>query len=375
MLKNIVLLFILMLSSCSMDRKVSDKVSIMLDVPVSPIKTYFKEHFDFESFIAIETTDSFLVSDIKKIVRSDDNILLLSGNRSVFLIDAHSGKLKVCIDKCGNGPGESKRIIDIAFNEELGQILLYNDFYKLLVFDLKGDFLSEVKVGEMYENVTCRRGEVLFYNKLNGYSCYPYMLKIYNLKNKTWRTVGDDIKIDFPIRSRGLQMVNSKRVWFNAPLDYKLYCFEDDTPAAHYQLDISMAKLSDDLIKKSISDPQTFFNEVSMGKIVYSLNSLRETENFLIFHSNQTGLFLFDKKENKLYVDEFLMDDIFYINSGDYYPHEGDDNSVMFLLTADRWINHPELMSGLPTEWRNKANALNIKEDDNPILCLFKFEE
>ena len=64
-------------------------------------------------------------------------------------------------------------------------------FYKLLVFDLKGDFLSEVKVGEMYENVTCRRGEVLFYNKLNGYSCYPYMLKIYNLKNKTmensWR--------------------------------------------------------------------------------------------------------------------------------------------------------------------------------------------
>ena len=109
-----------------------------------------------------------------------------------------------------------------------------------------------------------------------------------------------------------------------------------------------------------------------MGKIVYSLNSLRETENFLIFHSNQTGLFLFDKKENKLYVDEFLMDDIFYINSGDYYPHEGDDNSVMFLLTADRWINHPELMSGLPTEWRNKVNALNIKEDDNPILFFFK---
>ena len=44
----------------------------------------------------------------------------------------------------------------------------------------------------------------------------------------------------------------------------------------------------------------------------------------------------------------------------------------MFLLTADRWINHPELMSGLPTEWRNKANALNIKEDDNPILFFFK---
>ena len=138
MLKNIVLLSILMLSSCSTDRKVSDKVSIMLDVPVSPIKTYFKEHFDFESFIAIETTDSFLVSDIKKIVRSDDNILLLSGNRSVFLIDAHSGKLKVCIDKCGNGPGESKRIIDIAFNEELGQILLYNDFFRSIL----GAYLS-----------------------------------------------------------------------------------------------------------------------------------------------------------------------------------------------------------------------------------------
>lgn len=61
-------------------------------------------------------------------------------------------------------------------------------------------------------------------------------------------------------------MVNSKRVWFNAPLDYKLYCFEDDTPAAHYQLDISMAKLSDDLIKKSISDPQTFLMRCQWAK-------------------------------------------------------------------------------------------------------------
>ncbi len=355
-----------------MDRKVSDKVATILNVPVNSTKTYFKEHFNFESFVAIETTDSFLVSDIKKVVRSDDNILLLSGNRSVFLIDAHSGKVKVCIDKYGNGPGESKRIIDIAFNEELGQILLYNDFYKLLFFDLKGDFLSEVKVDGMYENITYRRGEVLFFNKLNGYSCCPYMLTIYDLKNKRWRTVGDRTKIDFPIRSRGLQMVNSKRVWFNAPLDYKLYCFEDDAPVAQYQLDISMAKLSDNLIKKSISDPQTFFNEVSMGKIIYSLNSLRETERFLIFGSNQAGLFLLDKEENKLYVDEFFVDDIFYINSGDYYPHEGDDDSIMFLLTADRWINHPELMLGLPTEWRNKANTLNIKEDDNPILFFFK---
>ena len=90
-----------MLSSCSMDRKVSDKVSIMLDVPVSPIKTYFKEHFDFESFIAIETTDSFLVSDIKKIVRSDDNILLLSGNRSVFLIRSEERRVgKECASMC-----------------------------------------------------------------------------------------------------------------------------------------------------------------------------------------------------------------------------------------------------------------------------------
>ena len=39
MLKNIVLLSILMLSSCSTDRKVSDKVSIMLDVPVSLLKS------------------------------------------------------------------------------------------------------------------------------------------------------------------------------------------------------------------------------------------------------------------------------------------------------------------------------------------------
>lgn len=370
MWKYIVLFFVLLLSSCSMDKKVSEGTFVTLTTPVESVKNYFKEHFDFESFVPIETTDSFLVSDINKIIRAKNNILLLSGKQVVFLVDAHSGKLKTCIHKKGNGPGESNHIIDIAFNEELGQILLYNDYYKLITFDMQGNFLSEMKVGDMYENMTCIQEEIVFYNKVSGYSCYPYMFKIYSLEDKTWKNVGNDDKIDFPIRSKGLQMVKSKRVWFNAPLDYKLYCFEEDTPVTHYQLDIS--KLSDDLIEKSVSNPLSFLEEVSRKNIVYSINSLRETEHFLIFRSNQTDFFLLDKEDNKLYADKLLLDDIFYINPEDYHPHEGDDNSVLFILTADRYLHQPELMSGLPTEWRKKAEVLNIKVDDNPILFFFK---
>ena len=57
-----------------------------------------------------------------------------------------------------------------------------------MFFDLQGNFLSETKVDDLYEEMTVVDGKVIFHNKLEGYSCYPLMIKVFNLKEKVTGT-------------------------------------------------------------------------------------------------------------------------------------------------------------------------------------------
>ena len=42
-------------------------------------------------------------------------------------------------------------------------------------------------------------GDEVFLNILNGYSCFPYKLDIYNIKNKSWKTVEIILKKTFQL--------------------------------------------------------------------------------------------------------------------------------------------------------------------------------
>lgn len=86
--------------------------------------------------------------------------------------------------------------------------------------------------------------------------------------------------------------MKSKRVWVNAPLDCKLYCLERNELVPYYHLDIPIFELSDDLIERAKSNPMELMTRISKDNIVYSVNSVRETDNHLIFHTNQNDFFI-----------------------------------------------------------------------------------
>lgn len=373
MWKYIILIFILLFYSCSENKPQSTIQTMKLNIPTKSTVDYFRTHFEVENIVPIVTTDSFLISTISKVIKTKDGILLLSKqDRMVAMINAQTGKLEVCIHKQGNGPGESNHIIDVAFDELSRHILIYNDYSKLLVFDLQGNFLSEIQVDALYECMVYNQGKIIFYNKLEGYSCYPYIFKIYDLQYKKWDNIGYDKKIDFPIRGKGRQMVRSKRIWMNAPLDYNLYCLEENEQKPYYQLDIPTTGLTDDFIEKAVTDPVSFMKKTSKEKIVYNINSVRETTDHLIFHTNLNNFLLLDKKSKKIHLDNFLLKNILYLTPSDYYPHDGDDDNVMFIISAERCVNQPELISGLPDKWKKRIELFDIEKDNNPILLFFK---
>jgi len=360
-------LFFLLLS-CTSNQAHLESGKQLLTAPDKPSETgYFKNHFELAEIIQIQTGDDFLISDIKKLIRHKDKIIVLSGtNNTVFVVNAKNGSIEMQINKIGIGPGEYKAIIDIAFDELSDQILIYNDYYKLLFFDIQGKFLSEIKVDGTYEGVSWHDGEVFFHNKLEGYSCRPYLVKILNLKTNTWREVGDDRKVDFPIRSLGRQIVKSKQLWFTAPLDFNLLHFNKNKIAIPYEIALSNTVTDEHLIKESASSPQKFFEEVMRNNLIYAVNSIRETTDHLVFRSNQGGIFIINKNDNKVYWDSYVEESSLGIDLTYYYPHDGDDGKIMFILPAEVYTQH------LQSNKMNNATPLDIKADDNPILIFYK---
>lgn len=374
MRKCLLFLFVFIIQACSPDKTSSNEaLSVLSDFQELDIE-YFGRNFEIETVLPIETNDNSLISGVKKVVTYKDKVILFCDiEKKIFILDSNTGNIVNTIFRRGNGPGESNVIIDIAFDESSEHILIYNDYYKLLFYDMQGEFLGEEKVGDHYGNMTCDNGEVIFYNKSEGYSCYPYRLKIFNSKNKVWREIGNDKKIDFPIRSQGLQMVKSKRTWFTAPLDFETRIFENNEIKTPYRIDIPISGLNESLIEKSISDPTGFFIEISMGNIIYNINSVRETEKHLVFRSNHGDIFLINKSDEKIYWRKNKGNSFANISLENYYPHEGDDNRIMFIIPAEKWTERNiTFFADMSNSIKEKLNQMEINEDDNPILVFFK---
>ena len=369
--KLLALFLIILLPSCKERVKVDEDI-----VKTELYPGCFEEHFELHTVVPVETNDDFLLAGIDRLISVAENYLIFSKKIGVVaLIDASSGKMKLVIDRKGNGPGDSSKIIDIAYDEYSDKILIYNDYGKLLIFDGKGNFVSDFLVDGMYENIFCENGNVIFYGYLNGYSFYPNRFGVYNIKEKTWNIIGNDKYFSFPIRSAGRQLVKSKHLWFTSPLDFKLNVFDGEKVDSVYDIDFYSSKLSENLIRKANNNPIEFIATTQNEKIVYSINSVRETNNYLVFRTNLMDLCIYDKTKGKVFVDEIVGKGLFYNMSRYYCSHDGNDGLLLFVLPADKWMEYLGYLDAENLDEVYLFEKLKIKDDDNPILVFYKERE
>lgn len=334
---------------------------------------YFQDKFKPCSVIPIETNDSLLVSDIERVISVDRDYLLLSSKSNIVaLLDGTSGKAKAIINRVGTGPGEYRRIIDIAYDSISQRILIYNDYSKLLFYDLNGSFLSDISVEGSYEFIVCRNNEVIFYNALEGYSCQPFMIKKYDLSKGEWINVGNNTDIEFPMRIKGRQIVASNRIWFIAPLDFNMYCLSDDGFSSMYEIGYPKSALSKRLIKSAVENPMDFLQKVGEDEIVYGMNSVRELNDYIIYRTNQMDICLLEKNKRMVHSDKFILQDFFNLSSNDYFPHDGNDNLVMFVLSAEKYAEGLEWLKIYGHDLDNRFVFEDVKEDHNPLLVFFQ---
>ncbi len=372
------LFFMIVFYSCASNQTIAEQ-KLLTTPDQSSNAQACKTFFELESIVPIETSEDYLISYLDRVISYKDKIILLTRNdKSIFVINTHTGKVETHIKRIGTGPGESNIIIDIAFDDQLENIIVLNDYYKLLFFSLSGDFLEEEKINKnvLYENIVYSEGNIIFYNVLNGYSCHPYSINIYNLRDKTWKKEGNDEEIKFGIRNNGKQIVKSKNIWFTAPLDFSLYTLIDGEIESPYQLDLSTKTMNEHLIKKSTTDPTTFFNTVASNNIIYGINSIRETNNFFVLKSNLPGYFIINKSTFEVQWEKSWEDEYTGVKLSNYYPHDNDDNRIMFVVKPQEWMKRDvKKNENIPSFWKEKINSINMEEDSNPILFFYREKE
>jgi hypothetical protein len=329
----------------------------------------FLKHFEIESVVPIETNDNFLISIIKKVIYEQDNIIILTTNSCIFVIDSRTGKAKSSIERKGKGPGESRTITDITFDAVSRNIIAMNDYDKLLFFNLNGDFLYEDKV-KFCNNIVYDNGNVILYEYGEGISYYPYYIDVYNLKNKTLVRKGTETKIDFPLRQYGRQMVRSKNIWFTSPLGYQIGEITKDYDLKFPYILEPKKRITEDLIKLAASDGSLFRKRTLNDDIIYGMSSVRETDNFILFKIN-TRYFVTLNKNTLTATAETVYDKDLGISLLNYYPHDGDDNRIMFIVQPDEWLERKK-NENIPPYLQSLVDSVQVGDDSNPILIYYR---
>ncbi|MCL2561787.1 MAG: 6-bladed beta-propeller [Rikenellaceae bacterium] len=131
------------------------------DIPVvkvdvsSAIDRDFEGKIDIVEIVALETSDVALISEIDKLIVTDNYIVTASlthmsrGASKVDLFD-RNGRFLRTIGRQGRGPGEHTGVGDIWLNEDKNEIYILDarNSY-ILTFDLDGNLLSNIDPGIM----------------------------------------------------------------------------------------------------------------------------------------------------------------------------------------------------------------------------------
>ena len=376
MKKFFILLSLLITFACSENEKKSKKADneVLLTVGKEAEKTqFFKEYFELDNVIPIETTDEFLIGNsIKRVVAYKDKLVILDDKSAILVVDYATGKVDTYFKKIGQGPGESIKVLDICIDDKTETIIAFNDSQYLLFFDFKGNFIKQEKFEKLYDCLIYDDGNILFYNSGEAYSCYPYMIEKYNIKEKTLKIIGSEDKLDAPVRLYGRHIVKSENIWFGTPYDFDLYLYADSKIKKRYILNPAVNHMPKEDMMIVTTDRKRFSELRSTH--MYGIGAIRETEHYLLFISSKTGFFILNKETNEIRWEINVDETSLGLKLYNYFSHDGDDNRIMFIIQPDEWLRGKKeaKMEDIPAALKQKIDSFIIDEESNPILVFYR---
>lgn len=381
----ILILVLLIMASCA-DRKQSKNNFIIVDmaqVPSTKKELILQDFMDVE-YIALETKDDFYNQGF---VQSIGKEILLVKNRNddgdIFVYD-RTGKALRKINRKGQGGEEYLSIYNIILDENREEIFV-NDLFKIVVYDLYGNFKRSFKYKETsgtifysdifnydIDNLLCydpfnKKIAFLLISKLDGSITkeieIPFKEKIFlrqqfkdESKNMVYTAMPDPYRTLTPYNGNWILFESSSDTVYTFFPDYSLHPFIVRTPPIQFM------------------DPKVFLSFRLLSDRYYFMETIKNVYDFNSGSGFPKTFFMYDKLEKDFFR--------YSLYNGDYLIKK----EVFMSLTKpvnqeiESWypLNAFQLVDSYKKgELRGKLKeiAATLNEESNSVIMLIKHKK
>lgn len=380
----IFLSIILLLSGCIRDQKGDESYHFTIIPVMSPDENIFSlsSLSDNFTYVRLETNDSCLIKDIKKIFYLDDEIIIGSDN-SILFFDK-TGAFKHFINRQGAGPEEYIRLSDFDICPDRRIITILDTRKKsILEYDLSGNFKRKIELNNWHIGLNLLNDSVcLLYsgNQISEGNKNKFIS--YNLRTPSL-TDGFYPIPEWKSKYLHIHIKNNFSGTENEMLFFELYndtiyqvSSSEYTPL--YYLDFGKDKIPSSFWNNSYENIMEFQQELSKHDVSYGVSSLANTPRgfFASYFDHSKRCFLFyDKIANhclpfRQFTDSKLLDN-FVIDAIKYNVSFYSDKNYLFTIADNElYIDGKEYL--VDSALKNQLG--NIAIDDNPIIRICKID-
>ena len=330
--------------------------------------------------IVLETHPEALLSGIESIDIDQDKLYVLDLRRDKLAVFDREGNFLSTIGRRGRGPGEFSNVItDFCIDRENDEILIATDRpNRIMRFSLSGEFFGQIPLPEedtlfeiikegdnIYARIFAEKHEVAIY-EMDGHAVgsvkYP---EIQSLK-----TNYNDGVVTTPF---GRMLTASKYgILFTRVFDNTIYRLENNELIPFRTIDFG---------KYYLEEARTFSSEeirgLSMRKIIYSITNARLMgEDRIIFNGYPNGIFTVDGDAARQYG--YLSHDLFPAEHMDMIPiSDPESDYIAFSRPAVNIFPYYQFImttDSLAQFTGDRLRLSRLKEDDNPVLFLYKLK-
>jgi hypothetical protein len=141
MSKNIfpLIIFVLLITGCQ--RNTTQHISTIEINPTDSTDSRFSDYFEMENYIVLESEDSSLMQNIRKIYIANNKIFILTWGDAQIIVFDINGKFISKISKNGRGPEEYSYAVDFSVSSDGDTICLFDkELTKLIYYSPDGKF-------------------------------------------------------------------------------------------------------------------------------------------------------------------------------------------------------------------------------------------
>ena len=349
-----------------------------------------KDIVDTINVVALETTPSSILSNIDLIKMKEDYIIIKdsyqNGNISVF---DNVGRF-VCRLPHGNGPGEINSVLSFDIDEHCIYTLQREKVNK---YSFYGDFIESYPVVEMHNMYfdgikAIDGGFLLSVRPYNSRMCKYEVLHVDNAFKKKNLFAFDHHFVGYSGREDFMMLQN--QIIFFPTMSNTVYQFDGNTFKPLYMLKYpkhantfetnpDCSGGSSNFISKHCIDNK-FFPEgrIFQSTTVYFLPFLDGSKLYRVFLDSKSGkfrsgIFINNIKEDisvwilsNFRVEYTFNDYLVQILPTEYYLHETSSFGGNHLEESVSQLQH--------ISDEDKQKILNAKEDDNPLIIMYKLK-